>query len=435
MVRSTLGPEGARSAPRAAHHAALRAACAATALATVLAALACGEDPPPAPPPPPTKLAFVVRDALTDAPLAQAAVLVGPTRKRLVTDATGRVELETSAATTVVVEASGYVSRPTPYEAELLATPVAEQTTDVRVALEPRPNWSGGGSIAGRVTVGGAPKAGVLVFASASQDFTTLTDADGVFNFLGVPQGLYTLNTFAAGHVGAPKTGVDVLRGEAEQGVELTMSVAAGAVVQGRLTGLTGLTGTTAVGLELAATGDLVPGLEVASVAGGRFTLPGVPPGRYLVRATRASDGLAPDPDVKRTGMAPSVEVTTATAASVTVNLVPAVLGLVPSSTTTDTQPILSWRAHPGADFYIVELRGADGRLVWGGFDARRNPQFRIPTTTIRFGDTVPPLEQLAAGRSYRWQIYAAKDEPQLSSYRMLAASEELDGAITIRRR
>lgn len=424
MARSTLGPDGARSA--------LRVASAATALATVLAALACGEDPPPPPPPPPTKLAFVVRDALTDAPLAQAAVLVGPTRRRLVTDATGRVELETSAAATLVVEAAGYVSRPTPYEADLVATPVAEKTTDVLVTLEPRPNWTGGGSIAGRVTVGGTPKAGVLVFASASQDFTTLTDADGGFSFLGVPQGLYTLNTFAAGHVGTPKTGVDVLRGEAEQGVELTMTVAAGAVVQGRLTGITG---TTAVGLELAATGDLVPGLEVASIAGGRFTVPGVPPGRYLVRATRGRDGLAPDPDVKRTGMTPMVEVTTATSAAVTVNLVPTVLGLVPSSTTTDSQPILSWRAHPGADFYIVELRGADGRLVWGGFDARRNPQFRIPATTIRFGDTVPALEQLAGGRSYRWQIYAAKDEPQLSSYRMLAASEELDGLITVRRR
>jgi len=382
-----------------------------------LAPFACGEEPPP---PPPTILQLTVVDATTGAPISDAQVLL-PARSR--TGGDGKISVETAPATyTVRVEAAGYISTPEPLERAVLIPVGANVTTTTVVKLEPRPGASGTGRITGKVTRGGAGVPGVLVLADATVSASAVTDADGTYSILGLAPNLYRVEAFLAAHRSSVKMNVSITDAEVT-GTDLELTADAGATVGGML----GMgTGSSTIALALAATGDLVPGLSKGASFGGIWSIVGVPPGRFRVRAALERDGRVLDPELVRK-MPPIIDVADATMKTVDLPTAPALEGL---TVRTGTTVEFSWRAVAGASFYVVEVTNLQGQVLWGGLDARGQPNLRVlaPDTSVTYGAIVPPIEMLAPTRVYRVRVFAGREVPQMATFELIAASEEVDG-------
>lgn len=384
----------------------------------------CSSDPPP-PPPPPTKLRFSVTDAASSAAIPKAVVVLGPDFVRLTADDAGKIELEVSAGPHAYrADAAGYVAIPEAFAKAPVAVAVAEQTIDVSVVLDPRPNAVPGGTISGKVTKDGQPVAGALIHAASTTDLSTLSDGDGRYVLFGLAPSLYTVTAYFGGHKSTTRPNVSAMVGMETKDVDLVLSTDAGSTISGVIGAGAG---STSVAIALAATGQPIPGLVARAAFSGPYSVPGVPSGRFVVRAGLEPDGVALDPDVIRTGMLPTVELSGTASASVPLVMAPAVAGL---TVTTSTGTHFSWTAFPGAEFYVVEVRSITGQVLWGGFDARRAPRFRVraPSTEINYGDLVPPIEALRPGQAYSLHVYAGKEVPQLSTFQLLGQSEELDG-------
>lgn len=163
---------------------------------------------------------------------------------------------------------------------------------------------TGGGVIAGRVTVEGRPAPGVRVFLVSAADshparralpgVMSLTDEDGNFRLAGVPAGAFTLNVAAGAYVlpgaadsGRPGRAVVVREGEELRDVDLAL--ARGAVITGRVTYAHGqpLAGGRVSAQALDEKGRKRP-VALPDGSGetddrGIYRLYGLPPGRYLV--------------------------------------------------------------------------------------------------------------------------------------------------------
>ena len=150
-------------------------------------------------------------------------------------------------------------------------------------------------SIEGTVTDGAAPVAGAMVFvvaADLSVVGTDITGQDGMFNFLDLPDGAYSVAVYAPGYYWQYSGGYG-LAGQAEPvPVEGgTTPVVDFSLVQGG----GGISGTVAYGTDLGREGTLVvlafdapTGLLAAmglADGSGAYTIPGLPSGTYLVKA------------------------------------------------------------------------------------------------------------------------------------------------------
>lgn len=411
------------------------------------ASLACGGDDPP--PPPPTQLEVTVTDAATGQPIDGAqVVLIGQLAAgqaitsrapaeapagvpgRVTTAGGGKVLLTLAAGRwSLRVDALGHHSAPEPFQPALVANVLAQQTTAVTVALEPRDGASDAGTISGRVTRDGVPAAGVLVHAESTVGFSTLTDFYGQYVLLGLNRNLYRVEALVAGAQAEPRVNVDVAGG-AVTGVDFALTSGAGATITATVGGSVG---TTSVSLALVSTGEVLPGGAGRVAFGGSVSLTGVPRAEYVVHVALEDDDRVLSPDLLRRRMPALVDVTDTATYQVALPTLPAVNGL--ATTTSSGTASFRWDSYPGAGFYVVEVRDLGGRLLWGGLDARGQPQFRVlaPRTEVAFGELSPALESLVAGRAYRLRVYAARDVPATGTYEMLAGSEALDGRFRAR--
>ncbi len=420
--------------------------------------LACGEEEVP-PPPPPTRLAVTLVDAANGNPVTQArfAILsVTPlpgsalvaaddetsrglsTRVPLLPKFGEQGNLSGPAEPgryTVRVDAPGYAPLPEPFAPPVVidVRPNIDNTAELR--LEPTPALIGPGGISGRVTdAAGAGVPGVLIHAESTVAYSTLTDRNGDYAFLGLTSNAYRVEALVAGSIAPPRTNVDASVGEMRD-IDFVLMPDTGATITATLGGSAA---TPSVAVTLLSTGDLVPGALGRATLGGEAVIGGVPAGRFLVQAALELDGRVVSPELLRRAMArPLVTVADGTDAyRVSLPIAPAMEGIVVDTSTAQAVPQFSWDAYPGAQFYVVEVRQLDGRTIWGGLDARGQPQFRInaPTTTAQFGTVSQPLENLVAGRAYRFRVMAGRDVPATGTYELMAASEELDGRFRMRR-
>lgn len=400
----------------------------------LLICLSCGGEEENTPPPP--KLEVRIKDAVTGAPVGSAYVLPslgGVSQPMQRADASGVWSGEVTVGQHEVrVSAPGYLPQPGPFGAPPSTTVGPGQTGVIEVELDPRSSTEPG-SIEGRVTRAGSAVAGVLVVASATVERAGLTDAEGRFVLLDLPLGDYRVEARLAGHVAAPLESVRISAGAPGE-ANLELSAAAGVTLVGTLRA--GASETT-VHLVHAATGEPVPGLAGPASPSAGFSLSGVPPGRYRIRGFLEPDAQVLDPDLIR--QQEELEFSIAEAAPATVEL-PAAASielLAPTgSSTVGTEATFRWAAHPEATFYVVEVRNAEGQLVWGGFDARGTPRFRVlgSSTSIRYGAQGNPTESLAPGRLYRFRVYAGLDVTTGEIFKLIGASEELAGQFRVAR-
>lgn len=400
-------------------------------LAPLATAVGCGgEDPPP---PPPTVLDVTVVDAATGSPVLTRSITV------VAYDAVGALQAReivqpgldfggsgqvAPGRYTLRVDAPGYAPQPEPFGPALVVSVPANVTTAVTVALEPVDGTAGDGTISGRVVgADGVGVAGVLVHAESTTSRTALTDVDGDYRIVGLLPNVYRVEALIVGQRAEARTNVSVT-GSGVAAVDFALAPDTGATITATLGAGPA---TTSVAVALAATGEPIPGASVKVDFGTEATIAGVPPGRFTVVAALELDGRVVSPDILRRRMPPDVTVATDTMYRVSLPTVPAVDGVrVDTSTATGPEPEFAWSAYPGADFYVVEVRHLDGGLIWGGLDARGQPQFRVnaPNTSVRFGQLSQPLDGLVAGHAYRFRVFAGRDVPASGTFELIAGSE-----------
>jgi carboxypeptidase family protein len=390
----------------------------------------CSSKPPP-PPPPPTKLLVHVLDATNDAPVANAQLVLIEEGKTRTTTASGSLVFEIAPGLyTYRVQAPKYLIAPLAGHAARHMLAVEHKTSEHTVRLEPRPMASDGGTLAGRVARQGSGVGGVLVVATAIESYSAYTDSDGKFAISALPAGLYQVSAFLGGHQSTSASNVNIANAmTAKMDVDLELTAMAGATVGGKLTGPAG---TSTISLVHPATGDVIPGLHTAAMIGQTFSITGAPPGSFDVRAGLEDDGLILDPDAVLRKGEPMVDVTDTTSKTVDLAFVAGVHGIMPSTTSTiAAPPMFSWSAVQGADFYVVEVRDVSGKVIWGGFDAFKNPRMKIltPMTSVAYGG-----DPLARGALYSWRVYAGQNVTTGQLFVLLSASEDLGGLFRIAR-
>ncbi len=380
----------------------------------LLGGWACGKEELP-PPPPPTVLSVLVVDATTGQPIQDAQIYVsgqvwtpteaGKLRREL---SPGRYQIRSIAP--------GHRPSPEPLAAVTEVLVVAEKTVTATVVMEPATE-SGAAVLRGNVNQGGAPIADALVVAAGTSSRFGWTDTNGEYRIFGLPAGVYNVSAYGSGTASAGE--MAMLSASEERLVNATLSEVTG-VAEGAVTG-----GTTQVYLVSQASGAPLPGLSAQ--ASGAFRFEGVPPAPLVVRAGLELDNKVLDPQPILEDGLPRVQ----PGQSLQLQLVDAVVGLSPARTSSAAaRPTFRWSAFPGADFYVVELHDLSGRVLWGGFDAAKQPRTRVLELQTAYDGPV-----LTPGVRYSWRVYAGqRDAVVPSSFALIGASEEEGGWFRVTR-
>lgn len=383
--------------------------------------------------PPPPRVEVRIVDATSGGAIGEAQVLLtqgGVSQPMHRTNGSGLLSIEIPPGRYEVrVQAAGYLAAPRPFLPAPALTAVEGQTVELEVGLDPRASPAPG-TLSGRVLRAGAAVPGALVVAASTVERASFTDAEGRFVLLDLPPGDYRVEALLQGHGGEALPAVRVPDQTEELSLEL--STAAGVAVSGTLGAGAG---PTTVALAHAGTGEPVPGLEATATTDAGFSIPGVPPGRYRVRAFLEADALVVSPDLIRELEDLEVLVESAPPASIELPVAPSMEILSPTLTgTVGADAEFLWRAHPEATFYVVEVENVLGQNLWGGFDARGVPRFRVlgSSTRIRYGAQGSPTEPLHLGHAYRFRVYAGLDVTTGEIFRLVAASEELAGQFRV---
>lgn len=101
----------------------------------------------------------------------------------------------------------------------------------------------------------------------------------------------------------------------------------------------------------------------------------------------------------------------------------------------TTTTPTFQWDTYPSTTDYVIEVRDANGSLIWGGFSTDwTTKNIVIPSSqqSIVYNSDGNATESLAAGKTYRWRIYASKDVGGGPSWDLISVSEEQMGLFII---
>jgi hypothetical protein len=133
------------------------------------------------------------------------------------------------------------------------------------------------GTIAGRVTSGGASLGGVTVTLSGAGAATTTTDAQGRYSFIGLANGTYTVTPSRSSHTFTPTSRPVTLSGTAAVGVDfvaspaytlsVTLAGSSAGSVSSSPAGISGCTGTCSASF----TSGTVVTLTASPGAGGTF--------------------------------------------------------------------------------------------------------------------------------------------------------------------
>jgi hypothetical protein len=406
------------------------------------------DDDDPAPPPPTIVISGTVTSA-SDSGLikdAQVAILNVETQQNEIdpwfTDATGTYSFTVPTGSYEVrVSAQGYVSSPLD---GLSGIPIsATQTYDV--SLDPITGSTLYGLFKMQL-VGYAQSNGALVILTnniTSESFTAATTDGGALTMFNIPVADYILTIKSIGHEtyvhGSPVTISD----GAETLIDnIALTATAGFTVGGSVTFLAITNAEVDVSLTDQDTGAVIPGTTVTT-SNSTYTMTSIAPGSYNILATFKIDGLVVDPDsIVKFGQ-PSVTVVNANITDgnidVTgaVSLTSPVLQATGAPAIVDTlTPTLTWAAYASTSDYVVEVLDVDGNVLWGGFTDIGGGLFTkevtTPNTSIVYSDDFLGLD-LVDGETYRWKIYASKDNNQSATgWDLISSSEEAQGVFTV---
>lgn len=305
---------------------------------------------------------------------------------------------------------------------------------------------SDGGGLSGTVSTESEMISGALLIATDANghSYSAVSDANGNYTILNIPAGSYTVQAWLSGYNGQSAEGL-VEANSITGDIDIQLTSGASATLEGSVKYLA--TGNKAVDVSLIhpSTQQVIPGLTVSTE--GTFTMTEIPDGEYLARASYNNDTLVVDPDFIVKFGDPIV---TVSGGSVTVTQGDATSGVLdfavtnsvlldnPSNTATEIVPVevsaagltLTWKPYSSTSDYVVELLDINGNTIWGGFDNSGDTPVKIVTTTNTSIDYDGPA--LLNGRTYRWKVYASKDDKSTGGWSLISMSEDQMGLIKI---
>ena len=341
----------------------------------------------------------------------------------------------------------GYNSVPAPGIAPVSFTITAGQTT-TQTAEMSASEIANGGYISGKVSEGSAGVSGALVIAensSADQAYSTISDNEGNYSIYNVPAGNYQVKAFLSNYNSSPAAATVVSNTET---LDINVAVTAGAsgVLEGTIRNLATDNKDVDVTLVHPITKETIPGLSTVSV-NQSYTMSNIPNGTYIARATYQNDERVMDPD--RIAKFGEPEVTFAgNTIELTFDITNAVTLNSPSNAATSTQPVeinstnptFEWTAYSSTSDYVIEVVDLiSGNVVWGGFDYSGTAPVKnivIPSSqkSVVFNyDGSASINALVAGRTYRWKIYASKnDQNSVTGWSLISSSEDQLGLFKV---
>ncbi len=301
-----------------------------------------------------------------------------------------------------------------------------------------------GGSISGKVTSGGGTAvAGVLVVASyLNNGYSSVTGTDGTYYIYNVPAAAYQLQGFMANYNSIAQS-VAVTASIESTDKNITMTLGATGSVTGTVSFLATNSGEVDVTLINPLTKETIPGL-VTKTVGGTYSIAKVPNGTYIARASYSNDTYVVDPDWILKNGEPIVPIT-GNAVAQSFSVTGAVKLVSPTNALTTTIPVeviglptFTWQAYSSTSDYVIEVSDINGNVVWGGFTktgtiiTKNSPLIPKEKLSIVYNSD-GNATTLKSKSTYRWRIYASKDDNTALGWKLISVSEDQQGLFIIK--
>ncbi len=297
------------------------------------------------------------------------------------------------------------------------------------------------GYVTGRILDGSTPKSGVLTIVSGNgSTYSGTTNTKGNFTLYNIPAGSYSVKGYLASY-NSSSVNISVTQNTKTISSDIVLSSGAAGVVTGNVAFLATTNVEVDVSLIIPGTNSTIPGLTVKT-SGGTYSMSHVPNGTFLARASWANDNKVVDPDwIIKSGE--PIVVINSNSVSLNFSLTGAVLLNSPTNALTTTVPVIvkttapvfTWNSYSSTDNYVIEVMDMNGATVWGGISGtpltRKVMVAKTQTTaTYNFDGSGKELQN---GSTYRWRIYASKDDSGLPlGWKLISASEEQMGLFNI---
>lgn len=366
----------------------------------------------------------------------------------LVTDGFGAFNVSLPAGQyLVLVSATGYYDVPPMNMVPLPVDVSTGATESVALEMMTNPNASNVGSVSGAVSGPSGAMGGVMVsLSNATSGYSTISGSGGSYLISNVsPASDYIAIALYAGYSSSTVDSIEVVADQETQDVDLTMTDSGTFTVTGQITYRATLNQPVSIVLIDPFTRRSIPGASDNDQ--GTFSIGGIAPGSYIVRASYDNDGLVVDPFVTLKFGETTVAVTDSDVDVGSISVTGAVELTAPDPTGNPTVPdpaattlTFTWDNYPSAKDYVVEVVDINGIQKWGGFqldanglailDGNDNPIPRhagalVSGTTVDYDTTVG--DALAAGRTYQVRVYARANDESVTS-----STENLIGVFNI---
>lgn len=401
------------------------------------------------------KLIGTVTDIETQVGLESVIIIVfdaetnSPTENSLTTDASGNFSADLAPGTYFLkFYKQGYEAVP-PRGIEAVSFSVEVGGTAEQSAEMSPVSVTDAGFISGKVASGSAGVAGVLVVAENAGDniaFSTVSDKDGNYSIYNVPQGSYQVKGYIINY-SSNTIGADVVVNTETTGVNIELTAGAAGSLSGAVRNLATDNKDVDVTLVHPITKETIPGLSTQTVS-LNYTLANIPDGTYIARATYDNDQRVMDPDRIAKFGEPVVTFSGGNTITLTFDITGSITLNAPTNEPTTTQPLevtsttptFEWTAYSSTSDYVIEVVDVStGNVVWGGFDnsgADPVKNIVIPSSqkSIEFNeDGNASISGLVVGRTYRWKVYASKnDQNSPVGWTLISSSEDQLGLIKV---
>lgn len=401
-------------------------------------------------PPPPGTLQVNVTDgaSATGDGLADVQVLVfdadtnEPVGNTLITDVNGTASGTYNVGSYYFrLSKQGYKGSPAAGISALPHAVQSNQTTIAEVTLLPH-TITGMGSISGQVTDGTNPVAGVLLVATDTlgATYSTISDSAGNYNIYNTPADDYTIKGWRAGY-NSDEQPATVTADTETPDIIITLTGDATASVSGSITFLAVTNGVVDVSLIHPVSRDIIPGTVTVTTNNLNYVINNVPDGDYIGRASFENDGYVMDPDAIVKFGEPMVTIS-GTNQTLDFDVTGSVLLDSPTNPETTTvpavvdtlTPTLTWVAYPSTSDYVIEVINSSGEVIWGSFSGttKLNSLASTSPANVIFNFDGLASEPLADGHTYRWRVYASKDDTSATGWRLISASEDQRGVFKV---
>jgi hypothetical protein len=401
-------------------------------------------------------LLVTVDAASDDSAVPDASVLVYNDKNLIAingtTDLDGEFEYPLSPGSYYVkVTAQGFNPVPLTNQAAIPFEIIDGQTTMESIILDAHPNAGNTGQVSGIVMIPAPDLNGVsevLVIAedSVQELFAScVSGPDGDFVLFNVEPGSYTLSTYHSGYrqISDPVP-VDVIVEGIHEENDIEIFTHANADLSGQVTFLAITNGIVDITLIHPGTRDTIPGLSTLNNTNNTYLLESIPPGTYIAWASFRNDDYVMDPNwIFKEGLpeitfdvnTPDQILDFSVTGAVTITDPTNEASLVVPEIIHELTPTFTWEKYPSAQEYIVEVFDSQGNTIWGGFDDAgvvQHAQITAAQTSVEFDFDGSARAALQDGETYRWKIYADKDDVlNVQEDTLISSSEDLMGLFT----